>query len=320
MQQRNFYEVREQHTGVKLVIQALLRSSRFSFVLLAPVCIFLGLATAWHSIEGVNAGLLLLLVAAAVLAHMSVNLLNEYLDFQSGLDLVTQRTPFSGGTGFLPEQPKAARFVLWHGIGTLVLTCLIGCFLVWKTGIWLLPLGILGVLLVVSYTSVLNRTAWLCLIAPGLGFGVVMVLGAHYVLAGDFSLSVFLASLITFLLVNNLLLLNQFPDLAADRQAGRKHLLIRYGVKHGIYAYGLTSLTVPAVIILAVLSGIWTGWALMALLPWLASLYSLLGVWRHGEKLGQHLPAMAANVVATLTVPAVLGLVLILAPLGVQAG
>ena len=37
------------------------------------------------------------------------------------------------------------------------------------------------------------------------------------------------ASLVPFFLVNNLLLLNQFPDVAADRQAGRRHLLVQHG-------------------------------------------------------------------------------------------
>lgn len=296
-----------------LALQALLRSSRFSFVLLAPICVLLGLGTAWSSIASVNIGMLLLLFLVSVLAHMSVNLLNEYLDFQSGLDLHTQRTPFSGGTGFLPEKPQAARYVLWHALATLLATCLIGCYLVWQVGIWLLPLGIVGVFLVLAYTSVLNRFAFLCWAAPGLGFGGVMVLGAHYVLTSQFNISVFLASLVVFFLVNNLLLLNQFPDIAADRQAGRRHLLVRYGVKSGVYAYGLGALVVPVIVVAAVINAVWPAWALAALIPWTFSLFSLLTAWRYGERLAEHTPAMAANVVATLLVPSVLTAVLVLA-------
>ena len=45
---------------------------------------------------------LILALAGGLLAHISVNALNEYLDFTSGLDLTTLRTPFSGGSGTLP--------------------------------------------------------------------------------------------------------------------------------------------------------------------------------------------------------------------------
>src|SRR5690606_28083014 len=71
----------------------------------------------------------------------------------------------------------------------------------------------------------------LCLIAPGLGFGVLMVAGSHLLLAGSVDSRAWLASLLPFFLVNNLLLLNQFPDIDADRQAGRYHALIPWGVK-----------------------------------------------------------------------------------------
>ena len=32
-----------------------------------------------------------------LLAHISVNTLNDYFDYRSGIDLETRRTPFSGG-------------------------------------------------------------------------------------------------------------------------------------------------------------------------------------------------------------------------------
>jgi len=44
----------------------------------------------------------MLALLGAFLAHVSVNTLNEYYDFKSGLDLETIRTPFSGGSGALP--------------------------------------------------------------------------------------------------------------------------------------------------------------------------------------------------------------------------
>ncbi len=44
----------------------------------------------------------LLALLGLLLAHVSVNVLNDYFDYRSGVDLKTQRTPFSGGSGILP--------------------------------------------------------------------------------------------------------------------------------------------------------------------------------------------------------------------------
>ena len=107
---------------------AVVRATRPNFLILAPLCAGLGLAVAWQ--QGQPPALLdtLLVFIGAVLAHAAVNLLNEYEDFVSGLDDITQRTPFSGGSGALPEIPSAARRVLLAGLGTLALVIAIGVY------------------------------------------------------------------------------------------------------------------------------------------------------------------------------------------------
>jgi 1,4-dihydroxy-2-naphthoate octaprenyltransferase len=42
-----------------------------------------------------------LLLAGVVLAHISVNLFNEYSDYKTGIDFNTHRSPFSGGSGMI---------------------------------------------------------------------------------------------------------------------------------------------------------------------------------------------------------------------------
>ena len=49
---------------------------------------------------------LMLVLIGAVSAHISVNTFNEYFDFLSGLDAKTVKTPFSGGSGALVENPN----------------------------------------------------------------------------------------------------------------------------------------------------------------------------------------------------------------------
>ena len=56
-----------------------------------------------------------------------------------------------------------------------------------------------------------------------------MVVGTHIAVAGRYDTAAGIAALVPFFLVSALLLLNQFPDVEADREAGRRHLPIVWG-------------------------------------------------------------------------------------------
>lgn len=210
-------------------VQALLTSARPKFLVLTFACIALGWAGSAYANLALSLPLFGLVVIGGLAAHISVNWFNEYHDFHSGLDLITVKTPFSGGSGALPDKPEFADKVLWGAILSLILTIVIGCYLVYLRGAGLLLVGVLGVMLILSYTPYINRSALLCLIAPGFGFGVLMVTGAAIAVGGQLSTATAWLTVPAFFLVNNLLLLNQFPDMDADQKVGRNHLLIRYG-------------------------------------------------------------------------------------------
>jgi 1,4-dihydroxy-2-naphthoate octaprenyltransferase len=131
------------------------------------VCVALGVATAWHADGRVAWPLAALSLVAALAAHVSVNAFNEYLDFRSGLDLRTQRTPFSGGSGALPAGPSAAPLALAIAVVALAIVATIGLWLVSVRGTARLPLGVAGVVLIVAYTSWITRSPYACLVAPG---------------------------------------------------------------------------------------------------------------------------------------------------------
>lgn len=170
-----------------------------------------------------------LALLAALLAHVAVNLLNEHHDFTSGLDETTIRTPFSGGSGSLQDCPQAAPLVRQVAVACLLVVVMIGGWFLWRSGPWLLAYGVIGILLVVSYTGWLTRYPLLCLIAPGLGFGVLIVTGTYHALTGEFAWIALWVAVPPSLMVSALLLLNQIPDIDADREAGRRHLAIELG-------------------------------------------------------------------------------------------
>ncbi len=235
---------------------AVVRASRPNFLILAPLCVGLGVAVAWQ--QGQPPALLdtLLVFLGALLAHAAVNLLNEYEDFVSGLDFITTRTPFSGGSGALPEAPTAANRVLAAALGTLALVILIGLYFLWQRGLPMLVLGFAGVMLVLTYTRWITRSPLLCLFAPGFGFGPVMILGTVVALGARLDVAAITVSMITLLLVSELLLINQIPDAEVDRTIGRRHLVITLGTRAA--ARLVSALFLSGYIILT--AGAFAGW------------------------------------------------------------
>lgn len=291
--------------------RAILTSSRAPFLALSPICVLLGCATArW---QGVAPDVILLAAAAlnAVLAHASVNLLNEYLDFSSGLDLHTRRTPFSGGSGGLPAHPEMAGAVLRAGLLGFALTAALGLYFVALRGPVMLAPGLLGLLLIAGYTRWINRLPWLCLVSPGLGMGLVVVLGTHLALGGTPSATALLAAGMVFALGNNLLLINQYPDIEADRAAGRRTLPIVYGIGAGNAVYGLFAFSAAGLLVYGVHGAYFPDTALAALAPLSLSLPALRGMVRLRGGIGSQPQYMAANVAAALLTPLALGLALL---------
>lgn len=293
--------------------KAVLTASRPPFLVLSPVCIFLSWSFLVYNDIGTEHYLLVLILIGALLAHISVNLLNEYSDFKSGLDLNTIKTKFSGGSGALLENPEAAKAILLSGAISLILTSLIGLFFVWKYSWQILPIGIAGLLLIITYTKWINRNPFLCLIAPGTGFGIFMIAGSYFALTGEYSTSLWPVCLVPFFLINNLLLLNQYPDIEPDRAAGRNHLLIAYGVKAGNTFYGLFTVITIAIILLAIVMGALPGVSLIALLPMPLTFYAWRGAIKHGTELGSYENYLGANVAATILTLALLAASLVYA-------
>ncbi|HOU50670.1 MAG: prenyltransferase [Smithella sp.] len=291
---------------------ALIGPMRPNFLILTPACVLLGIATAFWSGATLNPLYIVLILTGALMAHISVNALNEYHDFKSGLDLVTEATPFSGGTKTLPNNPTKAHLALMSGIVTIVLVACIGIYFLMERGLWILPVGILGLVIIYTYTPFITRSPFLCLIAPGLGFGPLMVMGTDFILTGHYSWTAAVASLVPFFLVNDLLLLNQFPDVEPDRQFGRDHLLIRIGRPAGARVYVLFLILNYAVIIFGCFFEVLPQGALLGLLTLVLAVPVMRGVVRHADDIPNLIPFMVKNVIINITTPVLVALGLFL--------
>jgi len=289
-------------------IKSLLGLARAPFLALGPACVAVGVGTAFWQTGVLNFWHVLLVLVGAVSAHVCVNAFNEYFDFKSGLDTKTQRTPFSGGSGTLPANPGLLNMALILSCASLAVTASVGLYLVWARGWQLLPLGIVGLLLVVTYTIWFVYNPFLCLIAPGVGFGVLMVMGTHFALTGTYTWTSFIASLVPTALVSNLLLLNQFPDAEADCGIGRRHFPVTVGRKTSAILYGVLLLVAYGSVIVGVLLRLLPFWCLLALLTVFIAWRSLQGALKNADDIPALVPSMGMNVIVNLVTPVLLAI------------
>jgi 1,4-dihydroxy-2-naphthoate octaprenyltransferase len=189
---------------------------------------------------------------------------------------------------------------------------MIGSYFVWQFGTGIIPIGITGLVIIATYTSWINRHPFICLVAPGIGFGFLMVAGTQFVLQGEYTPLSWLVAAVPFFLVNNLLLLNQYPDIKADAKAGRYHFPIAYGVKRSSLVYGVFAFATAVVIVALILTGYLPMLSMIALLPLPLAIFSLYGAVKHGEAIGSFPQYLGANVAVTILTTLLLGISLVI--------
>jgi 1,4-dihydroxy-2-naphthoate octaprenyltransferase len=242
-----------------------------------------------------------LALIGALSAHVSVNVLNDYFDYKSGIDLKTIPTPLSGGSGILRSGLLKPESVYRFGLANLIITFLIGMYFVYAVGWLILPVGLLGIAIVYFYTPTLTKMRMVSEL--GAGLFALMVVGTFYTQTARYSPSLIATSLIPGLLIANLLLLNEFPDVEADRAGGRKHIPIMLGRKRAAKVY-------VAILCLAYVLLLLYTWLKILPVPCLLGIATLplavkasKGVLAHYDDIPKLIPCMIANVQIVLGLP-----------------
>jgi len=282
--------------------------TRPAFLLLTLVVTFLGTAIAWH--DGFfNPVYFMLNLAGLVLIHICVNVLNEYFDYKSGLDVeiskTGRRTPFSGGSGLLPSGAISPKTSLKMGIASLALASPIGVYFLQVRGVVLLPILLIAFLTVVLYTPVFSKF-YIGEFLAGLNFGPLAVLGTYIVQTGTCGVDVLLASMIPGVLTSGLLLLNEFPDVEADKKAGRRNLVIKLGKKKAGWVYSALLLVVYVLIVFGAASRFIPIAGLVALLTVPSALKASMITLKGNDNIHTLIPALRHNVIMVLTTPMLL--------------
>jgi 1,4-dihydroxy-2-naphthoate octaprenyltransferase len=294
-------------------VKTWIMETRPSFLLLVPVCTFTGVATSLYEKNHFRPLYFALAFIGALFAHISVNVLNEYSDYRTGIDFKTRKTPFSGGSGILPSGLLKPKQALVLGLGSLAVTIAVGIYFIYQYKWDILPIGLVGVAIILLYTPFLTRLHGVTeLIGPGLGFGL-MVLGTYVTQCGEYTIASVLVSIVAGLLVANLLLINEFPDVEADRPAGRKHLPIILGRAKAAWVYCAICILAYAVIIIGVAIDELPVWALLGMLILPLGTRAMMGALKYHDDIAKLIPVLRMNVLVVLLTPTLMSIGIVIA-------
>ena len=227
----------------------------------APVLLGTALARAeGHWIPGAA----FLCLSFALLAQVGSNFANDYLDGVRGTDGPDRLGPQRAvGAGLIAPQAMRAVALL-----TLGAAFVLGLALIAYGGWWLVGVGLMCVLAAWCYTGgpyPLAYHGWgdVCVV---FFFGIVAVGCTYYVQTGSGSAEVLLLGLGSGFLTNNILVVNNYRDLEADRAADKRTLLVRLGRPFGRALYYFSSSLATSVAVWFWMRG-YGSWVLLAVLP-----------------------------------------------------
>lgn len=171
----------------------------------------------------------------ASLMQIAANFINDLFDYLKGTDREDRLGPERAcAQGWI--SPGAMRTGI---IITVVLACLIGSTLLFYAGWELILVGLLCVLFAFLYTTgpyPLSYNGWGDVLVI-VFFGFVPVGGTYYVQALTWTPDVTIASLICGLLIDTLLVVNNYRDREADARSGKRTVIVRFGERFGEYLY-----------------------------------------------------------------------------------
>ena len=232
----------------------------------AAVPVIIGLALAWTDAREYGDDVFSYFAAAlcllfALTMQVDANFVNDFFDYAKGNDdAKTRLGPLRACTQGWVKIDSMKRAIA----STTILACVIGLPLVYYGGLEMLLVGALCVLFCFLYTTHLSYI--------GMGdvlvlvfFGIVPVSITYYVQLHTVTWQVFWASIACGLVIDGLLIVNNYRDRDNDKRDGKKTLVVKIGAKATEWLY--LTLGIVAVLIGGVFW--WSGHVLAFVLPFI---------------------------------------------------
>ena len=233
--------------GTRTKFLTLFLASRPKFLTASIGPVLVGSALGFAVAGTFNWTLFLLALFGTMALHAGANITNDYFDSASGNDWTNRNvTPFSGGRQFIQQGILSSKATLLTGISCFALGGALGIIILLFThSVFILILGLAGILGGFFYTAPPVKLGY-----RGIGefviaflFGILPVYGSYYLQTTKIDLLPLLPGCVIGILIFLVIFVNEFPDLAADKQAGKRTIVVQYGVKKGVWIYRIACLS-----------------------------------------------------------------------------
>lgn len=249
------------------------------------------------------------MLIASIFIQMATNMFNEYYDFKRELD--TEDSIGIGGAivrnGVKPKTVLNLAFAL-YGISVLI-----GIYICIETS-WLLALvGIVAMMIGYFYTGGPYPIAYTPFgeLVSGVVMGMLLILIAFYIQTETVTTEAVLLSVPSMLLVGGIMMANNIRDIEQDTIGGRKTLAILTGRSHAITILMLFFIISYSWIILLIIFGHLTPWALLVFLS-IRKPTTAITVFRKNLQPLQVMPAMKETAVTNTLFGLLLGIGILL--------
>lgn len=206
-----------------------LQAARVPTLPAAVVPVLVGSATAWAARGQFQWGVFVAALVAALFIQIGTNFANDLFDYKKGADTEERQGPVR----VTQAGWATPRQVAWATGIAFGLAFVTGMYLVFIGGWPVFVIGVVSILCGVAYTAGPWPLAY-----HGLGdvfsfifFGVVAVVGTHFVHTGYVDGVAWLASIPVGLLVTAILAVNNLRDIDTDERTGKRTLSVRLGEK-----------------------------------------------------------------------------------------
>ena len=265
-----------------------------------PVMIGIACAVALYGWCGIRVVPAVLCMLFALIMQVDANFVNDYFDFMKGTDDERRLGPKRAcAQGWITASAMRRGLLV-----TTLLACVVGLPLVYYGGWEMIMVGLACVVFCFLYTisfSYIGLGDLLVLVF----FGIVPVCMTYWLTAPPTALTsipfaVMLLSLACGLIIDTLLVVNNYRDIDNDRRAGKRTLIVRIGERGGLIMYLLlglagTIMAIAGVVFLHWHDGQWTQSLLIVYAPFHTWAFNEMRRIRMGAELNRVLGMTARN-------------------------
>lgn len=202
-------------------------------VSMAPVIMTIAITSMYMTIKWLPA---IICLVFAVMAQVLSNFVNDYADGLKGSDSERLGPQYMILSGFISQQQMQRGIIVWA-----ILTFIIGCTLLYYGSWILLPFGIVIMLCAVAYSGgpfPLSRHA-LGDVAVLLFYGLAPVVLTFFIQTGFINWQIIIAGIAIGIVVDNLLIVNNYRDAENDAKNGKKTTVTIFGKTFMRYCFYL---------------------------------------------------------------------------------